>query len=255
MITRRQCMGLLSAVVASGALPAPVRAEWEASAVGVALLDLAGDAEQAKGLADLVSRTAQVTSVDVRTELTVIAPLAPDLQEHPFLALLGDAGFTAPTDAQVDALRRHLHRGGFLFVDDRTGLEESAFYRDVKALLARLFPDHPVRVLPADHSIYRSFFLVEGAVGRFVVRPYLEGIQLGDITPVVVSRNDLCGAWERKGGGEYVHQVVPGGERQRLRAYELGINLMMYALTANYKRDAAHVEALLQRMRDEGRIP
>ena len=255
MISRRQLLAYLSAAAAGGVFPSRARGDWESSSVGAALLDLSGDAEMARGLAELVSRTGQVTSADVRSDLVVMGLLDPNLQEQPFLALVGDAAFPAPSDAEVDALRQHLYRGGFLFVDDRTGLEDSAFYRDVRSLLGRLFPEHPVSVLPADHSIYRSFFLVEGAVGRFVVRPYLEGIQLGDITPVVVSRNDMCGAWERKGGGEYVYQVVPGGERQRLRAYELGINLVMYALTANYKRDAAHVKALLQRMRDEGRIP
>ncbi|MEI9887355.1 MAG: hypothetical protein WDN08_12785 [Rhizomicrobium sp.] len=42
--------------------------------------------------------------------------------------------------------------------------------------------------------------------------------------------------------------MVPGGERQRELAYRFGINLVMYALTGNYKADVVHVPALLQRL-------
>jgi hypothetical protein len=43
---------------------------------------------------------------------------------------------------------------------------------------------------------------------------------------------------------------VPGGETQRREAIKLGINLVVYALTANYKRDQAHVKQLMK----EGRL-
>jgi hypothetical protein len=42
--------------------------------------------------------------------------------------------------------------------------------------------------------------------------------------------------------------IVPGGERQRELAVRFGINLVMYALTGNYKTDQVHVPALLERL-------
>jgi hypothetical protein len=42
--------------------------------------------------------------------------------------------------------------------------------------------------------------------------------------------------------------VVPGGERQREMAYRTGVNIVMYALTGNYKADLVHVPALLERL-------
>ena len=39
-----------------------------------------------------------------------------------------------------------------------------------------------------------------------------------------------------------------GGERQREYAFRFGVNLVMYALTGNYKADQVHVPALLERM-------
>ena len=45
--------------------------------------------------------------------------------------------------------------------------------------------------------------------------------------------------------------VVPGGERQREMAFRFGINLVMYALTGNYKEDQVHVPALLERLGED----
>jgi hypothetical protein len=42
--------------------------------------------------------------------------------------------------------------------------------------------------------------------------------------------------------------VVPGGQRQREMAMRFGINLVMYALTGNYKADQVHVPAILERL-------
>ena len=41
---------------------------------------------------------------------------------------------------------------------------------------------------------------------------------------------------------------VPGGERQRELAFRFGVNLVMYALTGNYKADQVHAPALLERL-------
>ena len=43
-------------------------------------------------------------------------------------------------------------------------------------------------------------------------------------------------------------EPVPGGEVQREMALRFGINLVMYALTGNYKTDQVHAPALLERL-------
>ena len=43
--------------------------------------------------------------------------------------------------------------------------------------------------------------------------------------------------------------VVPGGERQREMAYRTGVNIVMYALTGNYKADQVHIPALARTAR------
>jgi hypothetical protein len=41
---------------------------------------------------------------------------------------------------------------------------------------------------------------------------------------------------------------VPGGEVQREMAFRAGVNIVMYALTGNYKADQVHLPALLERL-------
>ena len=49
--------------------------------------------------------------------------------------------------------------------------------------------------------------------------------------------------------GKPLFPCSPGGEPQREYAFRFGINLVMYALTGNYKADQMQAEALLERMR------
>ena len=48
--------------------------------------------------------------------------------------------------------------------------------------------------------------------------------------------------------GRTLLPVVPGGERQRELAYRFGVNMVMYALTGNYKADQVHVPYILERL-------
>ena len=48
--------------------------------------------------------------------------------------------------------------------------------------------------------------------------------------------------------GRPLNAVVPGGPRQREMAYRFGVNLVMYALTGNYKADQVHIPFILERL-------
>ena len=84
--------------------------------------------------------------------------------------------------------------------------------------------------------------------GRRLVHPYLEGASIGNTTPVIYCKNDLGGAWERDGLGNWVSPCTPGGEEQRKDAFHLGINLILYAMTGNYKEDLIHVPFIRKRL-------
>ena len=65
---------------------------------------------------------------------------------------------------------------------------------------------------------------------------------------MILGSNDWAGAWAADPSGRALFAVVPGGEVQREMAYRFGVNLVMYALTGNYKADQVHVPAILERV-------
>ena len=65
---------------------------------------------------------------------------------------------------------------------------------------------------------------------------------------IIIGGNDWAGAWAMDARPAALRRCVPGGERQREMAYRFGVNLVMYALTGNYKTDQVHVPAILERL-------
>ncbi len=106
--------------------------------------------------------------------------------------------------------------------------------------MKQVLPKYELKVLPPDHSVYQSFYLIGSIGGRQKVNPYLEGITIDTWTPVIYSQNDLTGAWSRDRYGKWVHECVPGGDLQRKAAIKIGINIIVYSLTSDYKKDLVH---------------
>lgn len=169
------------------------------------------------------------------------------LRRHPFLYLAGDSAMPPPSDEEVAHLRRHLQAGGFLVIDSAEARPGGPFDESVRALVKRLFPKEPLTQLPADHVLYKAFYLLRSPVGRVAAVPYLEAVTHDGRLTIVYSQNDMGGAWARDNFGQWEHEVYPGGDSQREMAFRLGINLAMYALCLDYKSDQVHVPFILRR--------
>ncbi len=240
---------LLAAAAALG-ISGQARAFGKPTLVDVCELDLGtGTLSRPNAWKRLLYEVIQTTSVECEAKSVRVRADDPELFQHPFCILIGDGGFEPPGAKSVEQLERYLQYGGFLLLDDASA-SDGAFDDSVRELVSRLFPTRPLGPLPPDHSVYRSFFLLQRPLGRVDRYGFLEGVTVGNLTPVVYCRNDLSGALERGPDGRPVHPCVPGGEAQRREALKLGINLLLYSLTANYKKDQAHVRQLMK----EGRL-
>ena len=106
--------------------------------------------------------------------------------------------------------------------------------------------------VPVDHVLRKAFYLMEDFPGRFVGGTlWLEapGENVNDgVASILIGSNDWAGAWAVNELGRPLNAVVPGGPRQREMAYRFGINLVMYALTGNYKADQVHIPFILERL-------
>lgn|SRR5690554_4438952 len=208
-----------------------------------------------RGLKDDLRPTAtRRMSWAVRTRTSVETILEPSsvtlsdrtLFEQPFLYLVGDRAFPMPSSDEIERLSRFLRFGGFLLIDDASDGEDG-FDGSVRELLSRALPDAPLGVIPRDHVLYRSFYLVDRPVGRVQGPETLEGVELSGRLAVIYSRHDLGGAWARDNLGNYHFAVAPGGERQREIAYRLGVNIVIYSLTLDYKDDQVHAPFIMRR--------
>jgi hypothetical protein len=189
------------------------------------------------------------TSIEPARNRRVLNLRDPELFRYPFLYVAGRGSFPElGADAEA-SLRRYLEHGGAVLFDDATGVADSGFAEGAAALLSRVFPGRPLRPLPADHTVFQSFYLLRDVPGRKIVRPFLYGVDLEDLTPAILCPNDLSGAWEGDRLGGYTHVCTPGGERQREMTFRLGINLVLYAVTGNYKKDQVHIPFILKRRR------
>jgi len=191
------------------------------------------------------------TSIEVARDSTIV-PLSVDkLWTTPFLFFAGDRRFAPPTAPQVEALRRFLTFGGFLFIDSAEGRAGGEFDASVRQMVAEIFPPPAAALapLPDDHVLNKSFYLISMVAGRVAVARQLEAVIHDGRAVVVYSQNDLGGAWAKDQLGQYAFQCYPGGELQREHAFRLGINVAMYALCLDYKTDQVHVPFILKRRR------
>jgi Domain of unknown function (DUF4159)/Aerotolerance regulator N-terminal len=119
----------------------------------------------------------------------------------------------------------------------------------------------PLEVVPHDHVVTKSFYLIEDFPGRYDSgRTWIEAlppspvdgakpVRAGDnVSPIIITSNDLAAGWASGPSGEALYSLVPGGRRQHEYALRGGVNLVMYALTGNYKADQVHAPALLERL-------
>lgn len=188
------------------------------------------------------------TSVESRNERQVLTLQDPALFAYPFLYMTGAHDFEPFSEQELVILRRYLLFGGLLLIDDARGNKGRDFDASARREIARLFPKKSLKILPPDHSVFRSFYLVRTIGGVRMVNPYLEGIHVGDRTPLLYCQNGLGAAWERDYLGNWVSPCRPGGEAQRLEAFKLGVNSVLYALTVNYKQDLIHIPFIRKKL-------
>ena len=187
------------------------------------------------------------TSVDLAQRPAGLDPADPRILRFPMLYWGGSSGFGALKDDAIARLREHLSAGGLLVIDNRgRSGPDPAFDRDVRATMRRVFGREPAPI-PAKHVIYRTFYRLDAAMGRRADHPQLEGIALDGRYAVILTHNDLAGAFARSPGGGHAMPAVPGGEFQRERAFRLAVNLVLYGLCLDYKDDATHIEHLRRR--------
>jgi hypothetical protein len=264
-LLRRPLAGTAALVLALSFMPHGHAQERDANPALATLLasivtgDATVDATAHAGLAGLSEY------VNRRTAATLVTPDAvrpgqDDLSFYPLLYWPIVADATPLDQPAIAALNDYMARGGIVLIDLRGGSEGSAgsgagFAPGTEAALRQLMRGlsiPPLAPLTSEHVLARSFFLLSDFPGRYTgatVWVQRDQDRANDsVSPVIVGANDWAAAWATDGTGRNPYATIPGGARQRVLAYRFGVNLVMYALTGNYKGDQVHVPAILQRL-------
>ena len=168
----------------------------------------------------------------------------------PFLLLSGTGAYPLPSPEEAGLLRIVLGGGGVMLIDDHSIKGDDAFYKSSLAFMKKVYPEQPMpSIVPPDHAVYQSYYLLKKPRGRLNKKDYLEGWNMGKRTNVFFSHNDLLGAMEADQLGNWTHNMELGGGLRRELCFRLGINLTYYALTINYKKDRAFPPIIERRRR------
>lgn len=153
----------------------------------------------------------------------VVKAVDPNIDRYPLLYLTGH-GDIRFSEAELEALRRYLSRGGFLHADDNFGIDES-----LRREIERLFPNEPLIELPSNHPIYRTAFSFPDGLPKIHEHeggpPRGYGLFQDNRLVLFYSFNtDLGDGWEDA-------DVHGDPDDVRRRALQMGANVFVYALT------------------------
>jgi hypothetical protein len=224
------------------------------AATGSAEVDKVTNAGLAALTQVLGSRTAAELAEPARVDLTASNITVDGLLAYPLIYWRMTPNFRMPPAKALAALNAYLHRGGMVVFDapDQAGaLAADGKNHSRLEEIVRNLDIPPVSRVGNDHVLTRTFYLIKGLPGRYIDGEVLveRGSNANDGTSsVIIGANDWAAAWAKDASGIPLYATIPGGETQRELAFRSGVNMVMYALTGNYKADLVHLPAIMQRL-------
>lgn len=283
-LRRPATAALAAGLLVAGLAPDPARAQPAPSApngngrpagVDAALVtrlayvvtgDSGVDATSRAGLSGLTQILASRTAMEPG-EPVGVDPARDELAFFPLIYWPIAPNRPQPPEAAIRRIDAFMKNGGTVIFDTRdagsgrpdgSATAETLYLRRMLSILE--VPE--LEPLPRDHVLTKAFYLLESFPGRYAtgqtwveaLPPAAEGgerrpARAGDgVSPIVVTGNDLASAWAVGRRGEAMYPTAGSDPRQREMAFRAGVNLVIYALTGNYKADQVHVPALLERL-------
>jgi hypothetical protein len=177
-----------------------------------------------------------------------------------------------PSAEALQRIDAYMKQGGTILFDTRDAIEappgpggeaRAPGMLTLRNILSSL--DIPeLEPVSRDHVLTKTFYLLKDFPGRFNTgQLWVEALpaesedetepnrpaRAGDgVSSIIITSNDLAGAWAVRNDGQYMLPLIGSDQRQREFAFRAGVNIVMYTLTGNYKADQVHIPALLERL-------
>ncbi|MBN9013563.1 MAG: DUF4159 domain-containing protein, partial [Rhizobiales bacterium] len=200
-----------------------------------------------------------------------VDPARDELAFFPLIYWAIVPGAPKPSQEALNRIDAYMKQGGTVLFDTRDAIEapsspggesQTPGMVTLRGILSSL--DVPeLEPVPPEHVLTKTFYLLHDFPGRFNSgQTWVEALPRdesddaasrpargGDgVSPIIITSNDLAGAWALRPDGRPMLPLTPGEPRQREFAFRAGVNVVMYTLTGNYKADQVHAPALIERL-------
>jgi hypothetical protein len=224
------------------------------------------------GMAGLTLFLAQRTALEAGDPVGV-DPAHDELAFFPLIYWPIVPGAPKPPQDALNKIDAYMKQGGTVVFDTRDAVEagpgdngaaQTPGMQALRDLLSSL--DVPeLEPVPREHVLTKAFYLLRDFPGRFTNgQTWVEALPREDeeeaaedkrparggdgVSPIIITSNDLAGAWAIRPDGQPMLPLTPGEPKQREFAFRAGVNIVMYTLTGNYKADLVHAPALIERL-------
>ena len=222
------------------------------------------------GLSGLTLFLAQRTALETGDPVG-LDPAKDELAFFPLIYWPVVPGAPKPPQDAINRIDAYMKQGGTVVFDTRDAIEappgengasQTPGMQTLREILSSL--DVPeLEPVPREHVLTKTFYLLRDFPGRFNSgQTWVETLPREDddeaasrparggdgVSPIIITSNDLAGAWALRPDGQPMLPLTPGEPRQREFAFRAGVNIVMYTLTGNYKADLVHAPALIERL-------
>jgi hypothetical protein len=222
------------------------------------------------GMSGLTLFLAQRTALEAGDPVGV-DPAHDELAFFPLIYWPVMPGTPKPPQDAINRIDAYMKQGGTVVFDTRDAIEappgdggasQTPGMQALRDILSSL--DVPeLEPVPREHVLTKTFYLLRDFPGRFNTgQTWVETLPRDDddetasrparggdgVSPIIITSNDLAGAWAIRPDGQPMLPLTPGEPRQREFAFRAGVNIVMYTLTGNYKADQVHAPALIERL-------
>ncbi|MGD8426896.1 MAG: DUF4159 domain-containing protein [Balneolaceae bacterium] len=182
--------------------------------------DWYNDPSALKNIAQYVDQHVQIA---IDPQYDDIAIGSRDLFKYPFAFLTGHGNITVNA-TEASNIREYLDNGGFLYVDDDYGLDQH--FRD---MIKKVYPDEKLIELPFNHPIYHQLYDFPNGLPKIHEHDGKapQGFGLfrdGRLVLFYTYETNIADGWVNP-------EVHNDPESIRQKAFQMGANILIYALT------------------------
>lgn len=172
---------------------------------------------------NLLKYITQTTGIKTKPEYIFVELSSEKIFNYPFLFLTGHGNISL-NEREITNLKKYLENGGFLFVDDDYGLDES-FRKEIK----KVFPNNKLQEIPYAHPIFHCFFNFDSGIPKIHEHdnkpPQSYGIFLnGRLALFYGYESNISDGWVDQ-------EVYNDPPEKREAAFKMGTNIIIYSLS------------------------